>query len=89
MVTTDSSHYGIILETWNGGDKEIFYLEYKEEDLTSFDSVRKTHKLSNQKGSDQLVSANSSRVWMSQEVSNVRRVVKDWKVCQNFVKSVS
>ena len=57
--------------------------------MTSFDSVRKTHKLSNHKGSDQLVSANSSRVWMSQEVSNVRRVVKDWKVCQNFVKSVS
>ena len=57
MVTTDSSHYGIILEARNRSDKEIIYLEDKEEDLTSFDSFRKVHEVDNHKRSVQLVSA--------------------------------
>ena len=46
-------------ETRNRGDKEIMYLEDKEENLTSYESVRKVHEVNNHKGSDQLVSAYS------------------------------
>ena len=85
MVTTDSSHYGIILETRNRGDKKILYLEDKETDLTSFKFIRKVYKVNNHKGSDQLVSAYSRAGWMSPEVSNIiKRVVKECKVCQKF-----
>ena len=82
MVTTDRSHYGLVLETISRGEKEIMYLEDKEQDLTSFESVRKVHEVNNHKGSDQLVSANSRSGWMSPDVANViKRVVKDCKVC--------
>ena len=65
MVTTESSHYGIVLETRNRGDKEIMYLEDKEENLTSYESVRKVHEVNKHKGSDQLVSAYRRAKWMS------------------------
>ena len=64
MVTTDGSHYGIILETRNRGNK-ILYLEDKEEDLTSLESIRRVHEVKNNKESDQLVSSNSRARWMS------------------------
>ena len=66
------------------------YLEVKEENLSSYESVRKVHEVNNHKGSDQLVSAYSRAGWMGPEVANViRRAVKDCRVCQNFAKSVS
>ena len=74
MVIKDGSHYGIILETRNRGDKDIQYLEEKE-NLTYFSSIRKVHEVNNYKGSDQLVSAYSRAEWMSPEVSNVKMIV--------------
>ena len=71
MVTTDSSQYGIVFVR-NRGDKEILYLKDKEEDLTSFESVRKVHEVNNHKGSDQLVSAYSRAGLMSPEVTNTQ-----------------
>ena len=70
MVTTDSSYYGIILDTRNREEKEILYLEDKES-LTSFESIRKVHEVNNHKGSDQLVAAYSRAGWMSPGVSNI------------------
>ena len=59
MVTNNGSHYGIILETRSRGSKEILYLEDKEEDLTSLESIRRINEVNNYKGSDQFVSAYS------------------------------
>ena len=65
-------------------------MEDKEENLTSYESVRKVHDVNDHKGSDQLVSAYSRVGWNSLEISNViKRIVKDCKVCQKFTNSVS
>ena len=52
MVNTGGSHYGIILETKDQSNKEVLYLEDKEEDLTSFRVIRNVHEVNNHKGSD-------------------------------------
>lgn len=69
MITTSTGHYGIALETYKKGEKEIMYLEDREEDLTSLASFKKVHKVNNHKGADQLISTYSRAGWMSPEVS--------------------
>ena len=66
------------------------YLEEKEEDLTSFGTIKKVHKVNNHKGVEQLMSAYSRAGWMSPEVSKeIRKVVSGYRTCQKFAKSVS
>ena len=81
MVTTYSNDYRIFCETINIRDKDILYIEDKEDDSTPFESVRKVHEVNNHKGCDQLVSAYLRAGWMSPEISNViKRAVKNCKV---------
>ena len=85
-----TGHYGIILETHNKKEQEIMCLEDKKEDLTTFQAIKKVHEVNNHKGADQLVSAYIRAGWMSPNVSaDIKRVVKDCRICQRFVKSVS
>ena len=40
MITTSTEQYRITLEKLKKGEKEIMYLEEREEDLTSFASIK-------------------------------------------------
>ena len=89
-ITTSTRHYGIALETLKKGEKEIMCLEDTEEDLTTFASIKKVHEVNNHKGADQLVSGYSKAGWMSPTVfKNIKKVLKDCRLCQKFAKSVS
>ena len=43
MVTTNSGHYGINLETQDKKQTEIMYLEDQEYDLISYYTIRRVH----------------------------------------------
>ena len=88
MVTMRTGHYGVVLLA--NLEKEVVYLDDKEEDLTSFQAIQKVHEVNNHKGVDQLLSACSRAGFMSPEVSKeIRRVVHGCRVYQKFTKSVS
>ena len=40
MITTNTRHYGKILETHSKGEKDVMHLEDRKEDLTSLPSRR-------------------------------------------------
>ena len=71
-------------------DTGIFFLEDKEGDLCSYKAVRKVHELNRHKGKNQLINAYKKVGWMTRELQKIiDRVVKDYKVCQKFQKTVA
>ena len=90
MIATNTSHYMIILETISNGEKEILYSWDKEEDLTSFESVKGVLEVNIHRRGDQIIFAYIKVRWMHPGVSNIlKRVVKDCKISKEFVKFVS
>ena len=57
MITTNTGHYGIKLETQDNKETKIMYLEERWNDLTTYAAVRKVHEVNNHKGEHQLINA--------------------------------
>ena len=85
MVITNSGHYGIKLETKDKKGNEIMYLEDQEDDLTTYNTIRRVHEVNNHKGEHQLIDAHSKVGWMGPEVSdNIKRLLLNYKYAKNL-----
>ena len=96
MIDTKGGHYAIVLETQRrknvlyfkdalGDELDVLFLEDKEEELCSFNAIRRVHKVNRHKQKYQMIAAYRNTGWMSPELRNIiHRVVKDCKVCQEF-----
>ena len=90
MVDTKGNHYGIVLETRDRNMAEILFMEDEEGDLCSYKAVRKVHEVNHHKGKDKLIGAYRNAGWMSPDLTKIiTQVVRDFKVCEKFSKSVS
>ena len=75
------------LEDALGDDLGVLFLEENKDELCSFKSVRKVHKVNRHKHKEQLIAAYQ---WMSPELINViNSVVNDCNVCQKLSKSIA
>ena len=68
----------------------ILFVEDKNNDISSFKSVRTVHEVNRHKRINQLMAAYCQAEWMSPEVANIiNRVINDCKVSQKFQCSVA
>lgn len=94
MEDTIGCHYGIVLETRNKKeanmflveeDSRILFMNDKKGDLCSFKAVRKVHEVNRHKGKEQLMEVCQNAGWMGPEMAVIiDRVVNDFRVCQKF-----
>ena len=65
-------------------------MEEKRDELSDFRAIKKVHEANNHISADQMINAYRKVGWMSPKISEqIKRVVKDCRICSKFAKSVS
>merc|ERR1712240_102632 len=88
LIETAGNHVVIEIKRKNVKEEEIFFAKEGER-LDTFKAIRKVHEVTDHKSAEQLIISYRNAGIIGQEtVKTIRQVVKDYKICQKFGRSM-